>query len=95
MSTMDDAASTIDSLGFMDPDGAPGAEPLVKSSPVIVAAAAAAAAGVDVASALNREWSWGRLKRSQREAKHTSLKALRRRLLSEHNFWNNMNGYVR
>ena len=36
---------TTDGLGCVGPDGAPGAEPLVKSSPVTAAAAAAAAGG--------------------------------------------------
>ena len=89
---MDEAASTSDDLGCVGPDGAPGAEPLVTSSPVT--AAAAAAAGVEVVSAPNREGSRDRLKQSQREAKHTRLKALRMRILSKHNIWNNMNGYV-
>ena len=34
MSTMDEAASAADDLGSVDPDVAPGAEPLVDSSPV-------------------------------------------------------------
>ena len=81
MSTMDEAASTTDGLGCVDPDGAPGAEPLVKSSPVTAAAAAAAAAaGVEVVSAPNREGSRDRLKQSQREAKHTRLKTSQRRI---------------
>ena len=42
MSTMGEAASTADDLGSVDPDVAPGAEPLVDSSPGIAAAAAAA-----------------------------------------------------
>ena len=67
----------------------------MKSSPVTAAAAAAAAAGVEVVSAPNREGSWDRLKQSQREAKHTRLKASRRRILSKNNAWNYMNGYVR
>ena len=54
MSTMDEAASTTDYLGSVDPDVAPGAEPLVDSSPGTVAAAAAAA-GVKAVSAPNRE----------------------------------------
>ena len=90
MRTMDEAASTTDGLGCVDPDGAPGAEPLVKSSPVTAAAAAAAAAGVEVVSAPNREGSRDRLKQPQREAKHTRLKAWRRRILSRHNVWNNI-----
>ena len=49
---MDEAASTTDYLGFVDTDVAPGAEPLVDSSP---GTAAAAAAGVEVVSAPNRE----------------------------------------
>ena len=92
MSTMDEAAPTTDGLGCVDPDGAPGAEPLVKSSRVTAAAAAAA---LEVVSAPNQERSPGRLKQSQREAKHTTLKALRRRILSKHNVWNNINKYVR
>ena len=40
--TMDEAASTTDDLGSVDPDVAPGAEPLVDSSPATAAAAAAA-----------------------------------------------------
>ena len=56
MSTMDEAASTTDYLGSVDPDNAPGAEPLVDSNPgTAAAAAAAAAAGVEVVSAPNRE----------------------------------------
>ena len=49
---------TTDYLGAADPDVAPGAEPLVDSSPGTVAAAAAAAAaaaGVGVVSGPNRE----------------------------------------
>ena len=53
MSTMDEAASTTDDLGSVDPDVAPGAEPLVDSSPATAAAAAAAAAGAEVVSARN------------------------------------------
>ena len=52
MSTMDEAASTTDGLGCVDPDGAPGVDPLMESSPAT--AAAAAAAGVEVVSASNR-----------------------------------------
>ena len=63
MSTMDEAASTTNDLGSVDPDVAPGAGPLVDSSPATAAdaataaaaAAAAAAAGVEVVSAPNRE----------------------------------------
>ena len=57
MSTMGEAASTADDLGSVDPDVAPGAEPLVDSSPgtAAAAAAAAAAAGVEVVSVPNRE----------------------------------------
>ena len=44
MSTMGETASTADDLGSVDPDVAPGAEPLVDSSPGTAAAAAAAAA---------------------------------------------------
>ena len=52
---MDEAASTTDYLGFVDTDVAPGAEPLVDSSPgtAAAAAAAAAAAGVEVVSSPN------------------------------------------
>ena len=89
MRTMDEAASTTDGLSRVGPDRAPGAEPLVKSSPV-TAAAAAAGAGVEVLSAPNREGSRDRLKQPQREAKHTRLKAWRRRILSRHNVWNNI-----
>ena len=51
MSTMYEATSTTDGLGNVDPDDAPGVEPLVKSSP----ATAAAVGGVEVVSTLNRE----------------------------------------
>ena len=76
MSTTDQAASTTDGLGCVDPDGTPGAEPLVKSSPATAAAAAAAAAaaGVELISASNREGDRDRLKQTQREAKYTRLK---------------------
>ena len=49
---------TTDYLGSVDPDVAPGAEPLVDSSPGT--AAAAAAAGVEVVSVPNRERTWTR-----------------------------------
>ena len=55
MRTMDEAASTADDLGSVDPDVATGAEPLVDSSPGTAAAAAAAAAAVEAVSAPNRE----------------------------------------
>ena len=64
VSTMDEAASTTDGLGYyVDLDGAPGFEPLMESSPATTADAAAAA-GVEVVSAPNREGSRGRLKHS-------------------------------
>ena len=50
---MDEAASTTDDLGSVDPDVAPGAEPLVDSSPAT--AAAGGGGGVEVVSAPNRE----------------------------------------
>ena len=78
VSTMDEAASTTNGLGCVDPDGAPKAESLVESSPATAAVAAAAAAGVEVVSAPHREGSRERLKQSQREAKHTRLKTSRR-----------------
>ena len=62
MSTMDETASTANDVGCVDPDGAPGAEPLVESSPATAAAAAAAAAGVEVVSAPNQEGIQERLK---------------------------------
>ena len=81
MSTMDEAASTTDGLGCVDPDGAPGAEALVESSPATAAAAAAGGGGgVEVVSTPNREESRGRLKQPQQEAKHTRLKTSRRRI---------------
>ena len=52
MRTMDEAASTTDDLGSVDPDP-PGAEPLVDSSPAT--AAAGGGGGVEVVSAPNRE----------------------------------------
>ena len=52
MSAMDEAASTADGLGSVDPDAAPGAESFVDSSP---GTAAAAAARVEAVSALSRE----------------------------------------
>ena len=85
MSTMDEAASTTYDLGSVDPDVAPGAEPLVDSSP---ATAAATAAGVEVVSAPNREGTRDPLKH-----------LFSAENLSKHNVWNNTNGcgyeYVR
>ena len=80
--TMDEAASTTDDLGSVDPDVAPGAEPLVDSSPA-TAAAAAAAAGVEVVSAPNREGTRDPLKH-----------LFSAENLSKHNVWNNTNGCV-
>ena len=82
MSTMDEAASTADDLGSVDPDVAPGAEPLVDSSPGT--AAAAAAAGVEVVSAPNREGTRDSLKKHLFSAEN----------LSKHHVWNNTNGCV-
>ena len=58
MSTMGQAASTADDLGSVHPDVAPGAEPLVDSSPGTAAAAAAAACwcGGCVGSSSRRDW---------------------------------------
>ena len=81
VSTMDEAASTTDDLGSVDSDVAPGAEPLVDSSPATVAAAAAAAAaGVKVVSAPNREGTRDPLNR-----------LFSAENLSKHNVWNNTN----
>ena len=80
MRTTEEAASTTDGLGCVDLDDAPGAEPLVESSPAAAAGAAAATAGVEVASTFNREGSRDRLKHSQPEAKHTRLKTSRSRI---------------
>ena len=52
MRTMDEAASTTDDLGSVDPDVAPGAEPLVDSRP---GTAAGSAAAVEVVSTPNRQ----------------------------------------
>ena len=60
MSTKDEAASTTDGLGSVDPDGAPAAEPLLKPSP----ATAAAAAAIELDSAPNREGTRDGLKQS-------------------------------
>ena len=75
MRTMDEAASTTDDLGSVDPDP-PGAEPLVDSSPAT--AAAGGGGGVEVVSAPNRAGTRDRLKQSQREEKHAKLKTSRR-----------------
>ena len=84
MSTMEKAASTIDDLGSVDPDVAPGAEPLVDSSPATAAAAAAAAAaGVEAVSAPNREGTRDPLN-------HLFLAEN----LSKYTVWNNTNGCV-
>ena len=37
VSTMDEAASTTDGLGSLDPDGVPGAQPFAELSPVTAA----------------------------------------------------------
>ena len=75
---------TTDYLGSVDPDVAPGAEPLVDSSPGTgAAAAAAAAAGVEVVSAPNREGTRDPLKHL------FSAENLRK-----HHVWNNTNGCV-
>ena len=78
MSTMGEAASTADDLGSVDPDVAPGADPLVDSSPAT--AAAAAAAGVEVVSAPNREGTRDPLKH-----------LFSAENLSKRNVWNNIN----
>ena len=79
MGTMDEAASTADDLGSVDPDVATGAEPLVDSSPG-TAAAAAAAAAVEAVSAPNREGTRGPLKH-----------LFSAENLSKHHAWNNAN----
>ena len=52
MRTMDEAASTTDDLASVDPDVAPGAEPLVDSRP---GTAAGSAAAVEVVSTPKRQ----------------------------------------
>lgn len=49
---MDEAASTTDGLGSVNPDGAPGTQPLAESSPPT--AAAAASNNVEIVSASNQ-----------------------------------------
>ena len=71
---------TTDYLGSVDPDVAPGAEPLADSSPGTAAAAAAAAAGVEVVSAPNREGTRDPLKH-----------LFSAENLSKRNVWNNIN----
>ena len=78
---MGEAASTAHDLGSVDPDVAPGADPLVDSSPAT--AAAAAAGGVEVVSAPNREGTRDPLKHL------ISVGSL-----SKHHVWNNTNGCV-
>ena len=67
---------TTDYLGSVDPDVAPGAEPLADSSP-----GTAAAAGVEVVSAPNREGNRDRLKH---------LFSVEN--LSKHRVWNDIDG---
>lgn len=64
---MDEAASTTDGLGFVNPDGAPEAQPLAEWSPPT----STAAADVEIVSAPNQEDTRERLKHPQRETKHT------------------------
>ena len=78
---MDEAASTADGLGSVDPDAAPGAESFVDSSPGT--AAAAAAARVEAVSALSREGTRDPLKH-----------LFPTENLSKHHVWNNTNGCV-
>ena len=74
---MDEVASTTDHLGSVEPDVAPGAEPLVDSS---VGTAANAAGGVDVVSAPYRQ-------RTRDQMKHLfSAENMER-----HHVWNNTN----
>ena len=86
MSTMDEATSTADELCSVDPDVAPGAEPLVDSSPGTAAGAAtaaAAAAGVEIVSVPNREGTRDPLKH-----------LFSAENLSKHHVWNNTHGCV-
>ena len=62
MSTMDEAASTADDLGSVDPDLTPGAEPLVDSSPGTAGGGGGGRGGVEAVSAPNREGTWDPLK---------------------------------
>ena len=73
---MDEAASTTDGLGSVNPDVAPRTEHLVDSSP-----GTAAAAGVEVVSAPNREGNRDRLKH---------LFSVEN--LSKHRVWNDIDG---
>ena len=79
MSRMDEAASTTDYLGSVDPDVTSGAKPLVDSSP----GTAAAASAVEVVSALNREGTRDPLKH-----------LFSAENLSKHHVWNNTKGCV-
>lgn len=68
---MDEAISTSDGSGCVDPDGVPGSQPLAESSPA-TATAAAAAADVEIVLAPNQEETRERPEQAQREAKRTS-----------------------
>ena len=65
VSTIDEAASAADDLGFVDPDVAPGAEPLVDASPG-TATAAGGTCGVEAVSAPSREGTRDPLKHLSR-----------------------------
>ena len=68
-SARDEAASTADGLGAVDPDGAPRAQPLAESSPP-TAAAAAADDDEEIVTAPNQEDTRERLKQADRDTKH-------------------------
>ena len=82
MSTMDEAASTADDLGSVDPDLTPGAEPLVDSSPGTAGGGGGGRGGVEAVSAPNREGIRDPLKH-----------LFSAEILSKH-VWNNTNGCV-
>ena len=103
MSTMNEAASTADDLGSVDRDVAPGAEPLVDSSPATAAAAAAASAAaapavVAVAAVAVDDGAGGVegvSAANDREGTRDPLKHLfSAENLSKHHVWNNTNGCV-
>ena len=81
MSTTDGAASTADDVGSVDPDVAPVAEPLVKSS-TGTAGGGGGGGGVEAVSAPNREGIRDPLKH-----------LFSAEILSKH-VWNNTNGCV-
>ena len=91
---MDETASTTDGLGCVDPDGAPGAEALVESSPATAVAAAGGGDSVGCIGSQSRRES-GPVEVVITGGDSHKAQDIAKENMSINHVWSNLRGYVR